>query len=53
MGHVPSARDRLLRQLSAKERLSLVEGLWKSIPDGASEPELSEETKAELARRGA
>ena len=54
MGKIPSARDRLLAEaltLSIEERLSLVEGIWKSLPESAYEPELSDAMKAELDRR--
>jgi len=54
MGHVPSARDRLLAellQLPVEERLDIIERIWASLPDGAYNPPLSDEMKAELDRR--
>jgi putative addiction module component (TIGR02574 family) len=54
MGHVPSARDRLLAEilkLPVGERLDLIERIWASLPEGAYDPPLTDEMKAELDRR--
>lgn len=54
MGHVPSARDRLLAeilQLPVDERLDILDRIWASLPEGAYDPPLSDEMKAELDRR--
>jgi putative addiction module component (TIGR02574 family) len=54
MGKIASARDRLLAealQLTVEERLSLVEGIWESLPEGAYDPPLNDAMKAELDRR--
>ncbi len=56
MGTIPSARDRLLAevlQLSVEERIGIIEQIWASLPEGAYDPPLTDEMKAELDRRSA